>query len=131
MNTAVSALMIYSNHLQTLTEIPKAAYGSLIKLIAPFAPHMASEIASLAGYPDGAINSWPAFDPSKIVASTVAVVVQVNGKVRATVELSPTATQDEALAVARANSVVAKWLEGGQERKAVYVAGKVINFVVG
>jgi len=131
MNTAVSTLMIFSNHLHGLTEIPKVAYGTLVKLLAPFAPHMASEIAATAGYPSGAIDSWPAFDPSKIVASTVPVAVQVNGKVRATVELSPTATEEEALTAARANENVAKWLSEGVEKRAVYVAGKIINFVVG
>lgn len=131
MNTAVSALMILSNHLQTLKEIPKAAFGPFIKLLAPFAPHMANEIASGAGYPDGAVNSWPIFDSSKINKKAILMAVQVNGKVRTTIELSPTATEEEALAAARANPVVAKWLGEGQEKKAVYVAGKIINFVVG
>ena len=131
MNTAVSALMIYSNHLHGLKEIPKAAYGPFLKLLNPFAPHMAAEIAAAAGYPDGAVDTWPIFDSSKINKKVTLIAVQVNGKVRATVELSPTSTEEEALAAARANATVAKWLGEGKERKAVYVAGKVINFVVG
>jgi leucyl-tRNA synthetase len=59
------------------------------------------------------------------------VVVQVNGKVRATLELRSDATEAEALAAARANATVAKWLENKPEIKAIYVPGKVINFVVG
>jgi leucyl-tRNA synthetase len=131
MNTAVSALMILSNHLVELKEIPKLAYGPFLKLLNPFAPHMASEIAARAGYPGGALDSWPSFDPSKVVSAIVSVVVQVNGKVRATVELSPGASEEEALQAARSNENVMKWLKAGVEKRAVYVAGKIINFVVG
>jgi leucyl-tRNA synthetase len=130
MNTAVSSLMIYSNRLHDLKEIPKAAYGTLVKLLAPFAPHMTSEIAALAGYPSGAVDTWPAFDPSKIVATVAQIAVQVNGKVRATVELGANVSEVEALSAARINPNVAKWLSSGVEKKAVYVAGKIINFVV-
>jgi leucyl-tRNA synthetase len=132
MNTAVSALMIYTNHLADLPDVPKVAYGTLIKLLAPFAPHAASEIAALAGYPDGAVESgWPIFDLSKTTQKVIRVGVQINGKVRASIELSLNATEKEALQSARANEVVAKWLGEGEEKRAVYVPGKVINFVVG
>jgi leucyl-tRNA synthetase len=131
MNTAISALMIYSNHLHDLKEIPKAAYGPFLKLLTPFAPHMTSEIAATAGYPDGAIDTWPAFDSSKIVASSVTIAVQINGKVRASIELTPDTSQEDALTTARANPNVAKWLSSVQEKKAVYIPGKIINFVVG
>jgi len=135
MNTAVSALMIYANHLHALNPpaggIPKAAYGTLVKLLMPFAPHMASEIAAAAGYPDGAVEKWPTFDSSKTTGATVTIGVQINGKVRATVELKSDATEEEALVAARANETVAKWLSSGEEKRAVYVTGKIINFVVG
>jgi leucyl-tRNA synthetase len=130
MNTAVSSLMIFSNHLHELEQVPKAAFGTLIKLLNPFAPHMAAEIASIAGYPSGAVDTWPAFDPSKIVATSVIIAVQINGKVRASITLSPNATEEEALTIARANENVMKWLDGTVEKRAVYVAGKIINFVV-
>ena len=130
LNTAVSSLMILSNSLSDCKEVPKAAYGTLVKLLAPFAPHITSEIASLAGYPDGAIDSWPAFDPSKVVANKVTISLQVNGKPRATLEISADLPESEALTLARANPNVALWLAKGKELKAVYVPGRVINFVV-
>jgi leucyl-tRNA synthetase len=131
LNTAVSSLMIYSNHLQGLPKVPKAAYGIFLQLLAPLAPHITSELAEQVGMAIDELQTWPTFDASKIVATTVQIGVQINGKVRATVELSPEATQEEALAMARANETVAKWLSEGQEKKAVYVPGKIINFVVG
>jgi len=132
MNTAVSTLMIYTNHLADLREVPKAAYGPLIKLLAPFAPHAASEVAALAGYPEGAVESgWPAFDPAKLKQSTAMIAVQINGKVRATIELPVDASEADALSAARSSEVVAKWLSVGNEKRAIYIPGKVINFVVG
>ena len=131
MNTAVSALMIFSNHLGSLSTIPKLAYGTLIKLLYPFAPHITSEIASKFGYQDGEIAaSWPVYNAATLAAASVTVAVQVNGKVRATVELNPGAQESGALAAARANPAVAKWLAGGKEIKAVYVPGKIVSFVV-
>ncbi len=130
LNTAVSSLMIFSNHLAEFDAVPKAAYGPFLKLLTPFAPHITSEIASLAGYPTGAIDSWPAFDAAKAVANTATIGVQVNGKVRATIELRAEASEAEALAAARANEKVAEWLAKGEEVKAVYVPGRIINFVI-
>jgi leucyl-tRNA synthetase len=70
------------------------------------------------------------FDASKTQSLTVTIGVQVNGKVRATLELSSSATEEEALSIARSNEVVAKWLSQGEVKRAVYVTGKIINFVV-
>jgi leucyl-tRNA synthetase len=130
LNTAVSSFMILSNHLGELGEIPKIAYGTFIKLLAPFAPHITSEIASIAGYPDGALNSWPQFDSSKALISRVTIAVQINGKVRASIEIAANASETEALAAARTNQQVALWLAKGEEVKAIYVPGRIINFVL-
>ncbi len=130
LNTAISTLMIYSNHLLEQSEVPQAAFGPFIKLLAPFAPHITSEIAELAGYPQGALDTWPAYDESKIVARMSIVAVQVNGKVRGSVELAPDTSENEALTAARNNPNVAEWLSKGEEVKAIYVPGRIINFVI-
>ena len=122
MNTAVSALMILLNELEKSAS--KTAYETFMQLLAPFAPHMASELAEVHGI---SLAEWPAYDPSKLTSSTVTVAVQVNGKVRGKVELAPDAVESEALAAAR--GVVAKWLTK-PEKKAIYVPGKIINLVV-
>jgi leucyl-tRNA synthetase len=130
MNTAVSSLMILSNHLAELEAVPKQAFKLFIQLLAPFAPHLASELAEVQGIAMEELHTWPAFDPAKVQVTKAAIAVQVNGKVRATVELDADVSEEQALALARANPNVAKWLGAGIERKAVYIAGKVINFVV-
>ena len=123
MNTAVSALMILLNEIEN--GAPKAAYETFIKLLAPFAPHMASELAEKHYI---SLAEWPKFDPAKLVSESVIVAVQVDGKVRAKIELSAGASEEEALATARAEPVVAKWLGVGGEKRALYVPGKIISF---
>ncbi len=122
MNTAVSALMILLNELEA--GAPKIAYDSFITLLAPFAPHMAHELAERHGVD---LSVWPQFDESKLSNPVVTVAVQVDGKVRAKLELSATATENEALTAARQHPGVSKWLSAG-EQKAVYVPGKIISF---
>jgi len=123
-NTAVSTLMIYANHLADLGEVPKAAYTTLITLLLPLAPHMASELAEVHGVD---MVAWPTADQAKLKSATVTVAVQINGKARGTVELAPDAP--EADAVAKAREVASKWLEAG-EKKVIYVPGRIVNFVV-
>jgi leucyl-tRNA synthetase len=123
--------MILSNHLGEFKEIPKVAYGTFVKLLAPFAPHITSEIASIAGYPDGALNSWPTFDAQKASVSMVTIAVQINGRARFNLlEIPVNMPEVEALALARANPTVATWLAKGKEIRAIYVPGRIINFVL-
>jgi len=129
MNTAISALMILSNHLSELDVVPKATYATLVQLLAPLAPHMAEELWEQVGTGD-LREAWPLFDASKIVVGEVNVAVQINGKVRGTVALAPDTPKDAALEAARAEASVAKWLGAGREVQAIYVPGKIINFVV-
>ena len=124
MNTAVSALMIYVNAMETGKKVSNVQYKTLLQLLAPFAPHMASELAEVHGI---SLAEWPAYDPSKLTSSTVTIAVQVNGKVRGSISLPASATQEEALEAAR--GAVAKWLTG-PEKKAVYIPGRIVSLVV-
>ncbi len=130
-NTAISSLMILLNELEKLEDVPNETYRALLLMLAPLAPHIASELWEKAGFEDEVTaQPWPHYDESKIVAATVQVAVQVNGKMRATIALQSGIGEEEALQAARADQNVAKWLALGKEERAVYVAGKVINFVV-
>lgn len=130
-NTAISSLMIFVNHLTELPTVPASVYTTLLKILSPLAPHLTHELWEKAGNTSLLCKEeWSLFDASKIVAETVEMGVQVNGKVRGTVTLSRDASEDEALSLARAVPSVAKWLQEGREVKAVYVAGRIINFVV-
>jgi len=122
MNTAVSALMILLNELEKSPS--REAYEIFLQLLAPFAPHMASELAEKHSID---LSVWPVYDKSKLIAETIKIAVQVNGKVRGTIELPVDASEDEAVRLARA--AAGKWLTA-TEKKVIYVPGKIINFVV-
>jgi leucyl-tRNA synthetase len=131
MNTAVSELMIFLNHLETLPVVPKKVFGIFLKLLAPLAPHMAHELWEKlnTGAPLNQ-QKWPIPDQSKLIAIVVRVAVQINGKVRTTLEVPTDMEENEALAMARKEPIVSKWLNQGKETKALYVPGKIISFVV-
>ena len=128
MNTAVSSLMILSNAFAESEKVPKKSYEIFLQLFAPFAPHIAHELAEKLGFKREGWEAWPVADAAKLVAATAHVAVQINGKVRATIELPVNASEQEALAAARAGA--AKWFAAGKELKAIYVPGKVVNFVL-
>jgi leucyl-tRNA synthetase len=130
MNTAISALMILLNKMEEKGVTPQA-YKILLQLLAPLAPHIASELWEQAGESTPIYETpWPTYDAHKMASASVTVAVQINGKVRTSIELSSSATKEEALAAARGSAIVAKWLAEGKERQAIYVHGKIINFVV-
>ncbi len=137
-NTAISHMMICLNTMEAAPALQKGQWGAFVRLLAPFAPHIAEELwQQLGGGGLVAQAQWPAYDPSKITASVVIVAVQINGKVRGSVELAADAEEAEALLAARANPAVAKWLTSFDETqgkegqsKVVYVPGKIINFVI-
>jgi leucyl-tRNA synthetase len=130
-NTAVSQLMILLNAIEKEDHLGKQQWKIFVRLLAPFAPHLAEELWERSGESKLIYQSaWPEYDGSKLAAATVLVAVQVNGKTRATIELAAQASQAEALKAARANESVAKWLKEGGEAKAIYVPGKIVSFVV-
>ncbi|HVV39218.1 MAG TPA: leucine--tRNA ligase [Candidatus Paceibacterota bacterium] len=125
-NTAISALMIFVGEAKR-KEINRAQYEDLLRLLSPLAPHITSEIAERMGY---SLDAWPQPNTSDLPVFNTPIAIQVNGKLRATIELPPAATQEEALAAARKDPAVARWLALGKEEKAVYVAGRIISFAV-
>ena len=97
----------------------------------PFVPHICEELWGKLGNKTFISNQdWPSFDESKIVKDTTTIVVQINGKVRANIELPVGAQKEEALNSAKANSKVQKRLEGKNLVKEIYVPDKLISLVV-
>ncbi len=131
-NTCISSMMILVNELYKYECRSKKALLPLAQLLQPFAPHIAEEIWHLL---DGAglvvTAPWPKFDPALCQDDTVTMGVQVNGKMRGTVELAVAA--DEATAVAEALKIaaVAQALNGAQPAKVIYKAGKILNLIAG
>jgi leucyl-tRNA synthetase len=110
----------------------RAEIEPLIVMIAPFAPHVAEELWERAGHDESIFDgaNWPKHDPAKTVEDTLAVAVQVNGKVRGQIAVPAGAAEAEVVAAARAEENVAKHLTGASERRVVYVKGRLVNFVV-
>ncbi len=136
-NTAVSAIMEYVNFLYDiaprsgLSEKFKDALRSLILLLSPFVPHLAEELWSVMGFKGDVISHpWPDYDPNALIQSVITVVVQVNGKVRAQLQLSPSLSEEASLKAAQADEKVAAHLAGKNVIKTIYVPQKLINFVV-
>jgi leucyl-tRNA synthetase len=131
-NTAVSQMMIFTNHLVGLERPPRDAVELLVLCLAPFAPHLAEELWEQLGHrPTIADVSWPSYDPAQVVDEELEIAVQVNGKVRGRVLLSRTATEADARSAARADENVMKFLADKTEKKLVYVPGRVLNFIIG
>ena len=100
-------------------------------MLSPFVPFFAEEAWSLIASKGLACEQdWPAYNDEYIKADTVTVAVQVNGKLRATIEIHVDATDEEAFAKAIDNEKVRPYLEGREIRKKIYVKSKIVNFVV-
>ena len=100
-------------------------------LLAPMAPHVAEEVWQLLGHDESLLDApWPAWDEALAADEVVTVVVQVNGKLRDRLQVPVSAEKDGVLANARAAENTARFLEGKQIVKEVYVPGKLVNFVV-
>lgn len=127
-NTAISQMMIFVNAGEA-RGVTKKQYGAFVALLAPFAPHVAEELwRELGNKKSIHLGPWPKFDPKKLVADEVTIVVQINGKVRAQIVVP--AGSDEALVRPAAEEAAAKWLEGQTIRKVIFVANRLVNFVV-
>ncbi len=130
-NTAIAAMMGLVNKISEVGEITRDELMILVRLLCPFAPHICEEIWEKLGG-DGlcSVASWPEYDEAKTIDDTVTIGVQVNGKMRGTVEIAKDADKDTAIAAAKANDRVASSIDGKTVVKEIYVPGKIINIVV-
>jgi leucyl-tRNA synthetase len=131
-NTAIAALMEYLNVLAEggVNRATRADLDTMIRLCAPFAPHLGDEAWERLGGKGFALElQWPTFDPALTVDDTVSIGVQVDGKLRGSVDISPTAAEDAARAAALALPNVAKHLEGRAIKKFIYKPGRIIGIV--
>ncbi len=131
-HTCIADLMVFVNEATRAPRVERGQIEDFVKLLAPFAPHIAEEMWERLGHSDGITwVAWPAFDPAKLAVETLPIAVQVNGKLRATIEVPVDAVAADILATAKADPAVAKWLEGVTIRREVVVPGRLVNFVAG
>lgn len=136
-NTAIAAMMEATNGLYSLktqgfagSKSWQVALDALTALVAPFAPHMADELWHDLGH-DTSVqrDSWPKWDDRYLTADTMTIVVQVNGKVRAKLELAKDTTEDDVKAAALADENIQKYVPG-EPKKVIYVKNKLVSIVV-
>ncbi len=129
-NTAISQLMIMANAMLE-GGVSKDTFKTYLTLLAPFAPHLSEELWRGLGHKKSIFEeSWPTYDPTLVKDETIELAVQVNGKLRGTVSLAPDAKESEAKAAALGHENVKKHLDGKSPKKVIYVAGRLINFVL-
>lgn len=130
MNTAIAQMMTLLNQLYD-KGVNRAEYKTLLTLLNPFAPHVTEELWQMMGETDLlSLHTWPDFDESKTVESTIQIAVQVNGKVKGKVMLPMDCAKEEALEIAMADAKVSNAIAGKTVVKSIVVPNKIINLVV-
>ncbi|MBR3816686.1 MAG: leucine--tRNA ligase [Clostridia bacterium] len=130
-NTAIAALMTLLNAIYNKGSINKAELKTLLLLVNPFAPHVTEEINE-AVFADGllAVAQWPSYDEAKCIDDTIEIVVQINGKVRAKLNVAADISSEDAIAAAKADEKIAEEIAGKTVIKELYVKGRLVNIVV-
>ena len=139
-NTAIAALMELLNALGKFTDqseqgraVRHEALETMVLLLNPVVPHVSHALWQALGHTQTVLDDqpWPKVDPAALVRDTLTLAVQVNGKLRGTIEVAANAPKEETEALARAHPNVAAFLEGQTVRKVIVVPGKIVNIVAG
>jgi leucyl-tRNA synthetase len=137
-NTAISQMMVCTNTFTGAEAKPAAAIVTFLKVLSPFAPHLAEELNAQirAKFPNLAAKrflsdeTWPTYDPAALIEDEVEVVFQVNGKLRDKARVPIQATKEEIEKIALASARVQEFMEGKPAKKVIVVPGKLVNVVV-
>ena len=130
-NTAISQMMIFVNTASKEDVIPQEYAEGFIKLLSPVAPHIAEEIWNRLGHNDTiTYEAWPTYDESKLVEDTIEIPVQINGKVRATIQITVDAAEEDVKNSVHENANIQAQFEGKNVVKEIYVKNKIYNIVV-
>jgi leucyl-tRNA synthetase len=130
-NTAISAMMIYTNELARLAEIPRPLWEPLVIMLSVYAPHLGEELWEKLGHKESvSASSWPIFDEQMTHDDEVTVVVQVNGKIRDKFTAATGTAKAELEKTAFALPGVLKWTEGHEIAKVITVQDKLVNIVI-
>lgn len=130
-NTAISSLMVLTNHLVSLKDrVPFEAAENLALMVSPFAPHLGEECWNILGHSESlAYHSWVEYEEKFCVDDEIKMGVQVNGKSRGEITIPPNADEDTAVSAAKNVGSVQKQLEGKDIEKIIYVPGRILNFI--
>lgn len=130
-HTAISALMIFLNEASEASAVPKRVLEQYLLLLAPFAPHLAEELwQRLGNNTTLAFESWPTYDEAMAKQDKVTIAIQINGKLRDTVEAQADIDKDSLLTLAKEQQKIQGFLVGKQIRKEIVIPGRLVNIVV-
>jgi leucyl-tRNA synthetase len=133
-NTAIAAMWELLNELYTCPvrdQVFGYGCGILIHLLSPFAPHLADELWSITAY-EGTLTRvrWPSYDPALLQDTITTIVIQINGKVRAHLEITGEISEDQVKQLALKNEKIERHLQGESIKKTIYVPHKLLNIVI-
>jgi leucyl-tRNA synthetase len=139
-NTAIASLMELLNAVNKFSDqsdqgraVRHEVLQTMVLLLNPVVPHVSHTLWQALGHQQSVVDDqpWPAVDTAALVRDSLTLAVQVNGKLRGTIEVAANASKDDAEAAARAHPQVAAFLEGQTVRKVIVVPGKIVNIVAG
>ncbi len=127
-NTAISQMMIFLNVIEKEKQLGKEQWETLLKLLAPFAPHITEELWHDAGHDSSVhLEHWPVFDPKLLLDDEIVIAIQIDGKTRDEIRIASSASKDETERAAREQ--VAARLEGREIVRTIVVPNRLVNFV--
>ncbi len=131
-NTTVSSMMEFINMWSGKNNVLlKKDAENFLKILAPFAPHIAEELWFKLGHKKSIfLESWPKYDEKLIKKQTFELVIQINGRVRSKIEVSADISEDEAKKLALSDDRIKTWLKGQQPKKIIYIKDRLVNIVI-
>ncbi|NVB80491.1 MAG: leucine--tRNA ligase, partial [Kofleriaceae bacterium] len=130
-NTAIAEMMVFVNEATKAPAIPREWFEMFVKILAPFAPHVAEELWQRLGHRSTiAYQPWPAFDEAKLARDTMVIGIQISGKLRSQIEVPVDATEQVILETAKADEKVQPFIAGKTIKREIYVKGRLVNLVV-
>ena len=130
-NTAIAALMTLLNDIYDAGAVTRKELSTFISLLNPFAPHITEELNEILGNKElVAVSEWPTYDEAKCVDATIEIVVQINGKVRAKLNIPAEISNEDAIALAKEDETIKAAIDGKTIVKELYVKGRLVNIVV-
>ncbi|MCD8003485.1 MAG: leucine--tRNA ligase [Clostridia bacterium] len=131
LNTAIASMMSLLNLIYDTGSLTKDELITFLKLLSPFAPHIAEEINEYLGEHELiTLSEWPSYDESKTIDDVIEIALQVNGKLRGTMKIEADAERDAVIEAARSSPRIAELIAGKSVVKEIYVPGKIVNIVV-
>ena len=130
-NTAIADMMVFVNEATKATAVPRAWFEMFVRVLSPFAPHVAEEVWQRLGHTASiTYEPWPAFDEAKLARDVMLIGIQVSGKLRGQIEVALDASEATIVAAAKADDKVKPFLEGKPIKREIYVKGRLVNLVV-